>query len=208
MSIESEHKKKILDAMEAERRLKLGRDLAKYMHLIIWVNIVLILGFWLWNSEYTQFFWYAIFLVPYAIITMLQKTFEAMGRSTLWADLFSLYLISLVVTIPFFIPEMLLPVAVSYAVVLLMVGLLSGTRMLFVGAFISLVGFAASILVGDNFTKSLGFPPLDNAVSLIVTPALSVFAMIATSIFYSSVLNGQAKLYRQVQLAHMERRWT
>lgn len=203
MYVESESQKRALDAMEAERRLKLGRSLAKVIYLAAYVNVALTLGVWLWNYKYIQFFWYSLLIIPAVIIARLQSVFEAKGLAPLWADLFSLYLIFLLLAIPFFIPEASLASAVVCATVFVAVGLLSGTRLLLIGICLSAFGFVINGLFGKRF-EGLWFPALDETISLIAYLALGVFAIIATGAIFYSVLNGQEKLYRQAQLANME----
>jgi len=203
MTIESEAQTKTLDAMEAERRLKLGRDLAKVLSPAIWINIALTMGVWLWNHHYIQFFWYAVLLVPAAIISMLGQVFEARKLSTFWANLFSMYIVLLLLAIPFFIPEVLLAAIASYALVCLIVGLLVGTKQLLIGVFVSCLGFIADVLLASRFTN-LWFPPVNETISLTTTLALGIFAIITTGAIFYSVLNRNEQLYRQAQQANME----
>ncbi len=203
MSIESEHQKKTLDAMEAERRLKLGRDLAKAIYPFVWVEVVLLLGAWLWNPQYIQFFWFAVLIAPNAIIAMLQPVFEVRGHSTLWATLFSMHVIFVILVIPILMPEALLGAVAAYAIIFLMVGLLSGIRLLLVGAGLSALGFIANVLVGNRFSV-MWFPPLDQTISSVVALALGIFTIVTTGVIFYLTLNGQEKLYRQAQLANME----
>lgn len=203
MSIESEAQKEALDIMEIERRLKLGRDLAKSIYPLIWANVILVLGVWLWNPQYTQFFWYGVVIAPAAIIPMLQPTFQARGHSALWATLFSMYVIFALLAIPFFVPEALLAAAATCALIFLMVGLLSGTRLLLIGVCLSVLGFAVNVLFGQRFASIL-FLPLNETASLIITLALGIFAISATGIIFYLVLNEQESLYRQAQRASME----
>ena len=137
MSVETEAQKKILDTMEAERQLKLGRALAKFITPFIWVNIVLTLGVWVLSPQYIQLLVYGILIVPVAAMLMLQHFFEVRGRSTLWAALYSMSVLFLLVTVPFFIPESSLAAAGLYGIILLEVGLLWGTRPLLFAAGIS-----------------------------------------------------------------------
>lgn len=203
MSIESEAQKKVLDAMETERRIKLGRNLAKTIYVIAFVNVALTLGVWLWNHQYTQFFWYAVLIIPAGTVARLQPVFEGKGRSSWWADLFSLYLIFLLLAIPFFIPETSLASAVVCAVIFMTVGLLSGTRLLLIGICLTSIGFVANRLFG-HYLADNWFPALNETISLITVLVLGVFAIIASGASLYSILNGQEKLYRQAQRASME----
>jgi signal transduction histidine kinase/DNA-binding response OmpR family regulator len=203
MLIESEHQKNALDTMEAKRRLKLGRDLAKAIYPFVSVEVVLLLGMWLWTPQYIQFFWFAVLIAPNATIAMLQPVFEARGRSNLWATLFSMHVTFVILVIPILMPEALLGAVAAYAIIFLMVGLLSGTRLLLVGASLSVLGFIANVLVGHDFAN-IWFPPLNQTISSIVGLALGVFTIITTGVIFYLILNGQEKLYRQAQRANME----
>lgn len=203
MLIENEQQKKALDSMENERRLKLGRELAKAITPFIWLNMALAMTVWLWNSDYIQFLGYAILLIPAAVLPAFQSIFERMGRAALWANFFSLYLIFLLIAIPFFVSEVLLASMVASAIIFFMVGLLSGTRQLLVVVGISIIGFVINVLFGRYFASTL-FLPLNEVVSLISSIALGIFAISATGVIFYLVLNGQEKLYRQAQLAKIE----
>jgi signal transduction histidine kinase/CheY-like chemotaxis protein len=203
MLIETDLQKQTLDAMEAERRLKLGRGLAKSIYPLLWVNVALTLGVWLWEPHYIQFLWYAVLMAFFAGIAMLQPVFENQGRSNLWATLFSTYAIFLILSIPFFIPEASLAAAASYAILFLLVGLLSGTRSLLVGAGISVLGFILNMLIGHRLA-ALWFPPLNATASPVVALVLGIFAISGTGVIFYLVLNGQEKLYRQAQRSKIE----
>lgn len=203
MSVESEIQKKTLDAMESERRLRLGRSIAKAIYPFAWVNVAFNVIVWFWSRHNIQFFWYALLLIPAAIIPMLQPIFEARGRAVFWASLFSMYYLFLILAIPFFIPEVSLVAPATYAAVLFMVGLLSGTRQLFVGVGLCGFGFVVNLLFGQQVADAL-FPPMDETISLIAVLALGVFVIVATGVIFYSALNGHEKLYRQAQLAQME----
>ena len=200
---ESDAQRKALDALEAERRLRLGRNLAKSLYPLLWVNTGLTLSIWFWNPQYIQFLGYAILLIPASVLLMLQPAFEGRGFSSLWATSFSLYVILILLIVPFFVPEALLPATASYAIIFLMIGLLSGTRLLLIGAFLSILGFIANLLIGHHLSGIL-FPPLNETVSLVAVLALGIFAISGTGIIFYLVLNGQEHLYRQAQQASME----
>jgi signal transduction histidine kinase/DNA-binding response OmpR family regulator/HPt (histidine-containing phosphotransfer) domain-containing protein len=209
MPIETEAQKKILDAMEAERHLKLGRALARFMTPFIWLNIALALGVWMFSPQSIQLLIYGILVVPVAVMLMLQPTFEARGRSTLWAALLSLSVVSLLVTVPLFIPESTLAAAALYGIILLEVGLLWGTKPLLIAALISGLGFTLNILVKsqnlvDTYFKWLKLVQLGEGVSQIVTLALALFAIVSTAIVLFLFLKAQEQLYREAQLAKME----
>lgn len=203
MVIESERQKKILDTIEAERRLKLGRTLAKSIYPFLWVNAVLAAGVWVWDHAYLQYLAYGILVIPSAVILMLQPVFEARGRSPLWAALFSMYTIFIILAIPFLIPETSIAVAASYPTIFLAIGLVSGRRLLLVGMLISIVGFVFNAFIGQQLA-SVWFPRLDATISDVITQALGAFAIITTGIVFFIFLNGQEKLYRQAQQANME----
>lgn len=203
MSVETKHQTKTLDAMEAARRVNLARDLAK-PYPATWVNVALTIALWIWQPKYTQFLLYGILIIPLGIIAMLQPVFEARERSTLWATLFSLYFIVVIVALPFFIPEAALTAAIGYTIIFLMVGLLLGRRQLLAGAFIIVLGFVTNILFGQQLASFLGFQNLDKNISLIVELGLGGFSITVIAIIFYHVLNGQEKLYRQAQRANME----
>jgi signal transduction histidine kinase/DNA-binding response OmpR family regulator/HPt (histidine-containing phosphotransfer) domain-containing protein len=203
MSIETQPQKKVLDAMEAERRWNLGHNLAKSIYPLFWVNIVFALGVWLRNTQYVQFLWYGILLIPLALISTLRPLFETKGRSTLWAVLFSISVIFVIFAFPFLIPEASLVAAIAYTTVFLMVGMLLGLRWLLIGAGISILGFVLN-MVAEPYIRSLwAFSPLNETAGSILT-VLAVFALAASAVLVYMILNTQEKLYRQAQLAKME----
>ncbi len=207
ISIESEYQKKLLDGMETERRLNLGRNLAKSISPLLWVNVVLALSVWVWDHRYIQFFLYGLILIPFGVITSVQSVLSSHGRSTFWASLFSMYAVFLLLATSFLIRETLLAAAAAYALIFLMVGLLTGPRQLIIAAGISVLGFIVNILIGlllgPDFAEHW-FPSLNPAASSTITLILGGFVIIAAAVLVYSTLTAQEKLYRQAQLAHIE----
>jgi len=203
MPIESEHHKKILDEIEAERRLKIGRDMAKAIFILFSVNTAFILVIWLFVPQHTQIFWYGVLLAPIAITAMLQPVFEAKGHSTLWANLFSIYTLLVVCTLPFLVPETLPALITGCASLLMMWSMLLGSRKSFWVAGFCILACIMHLLIGRSVADQL-FRPLDRTISDIVTLVLTVFSLIASAINFYLILNGQEKLYRQAQLANMQ----
>lgn len=202
MISESKDQEKELDFMDAQRRLKLGRDLARGMLLASGVNAVLVLTLWIWNPHYIQFFWYAGLLVVCMLMARLQRAFEAKGWFDRWAMLWGLYIIVLATLIPFFIHETVLAAVAAYPLVLLVIGLLLGTKQVLWGTGISILGFIANLSFGH--LSQLWFPALPEPISSIMTTIVCIFVIGATGIVFYIILSGQENLYRQAQLAKME----
>jgi signal transduction histidine kinase/CheY-like chemotaxis protein len=202
--METETRKKTLDAMEAERRLKLRRSLAKSVYLSLWIEVALVLGMWLWDTRYIQLLWCSMLLVPAATICTLQPVFESRRRSNLWARLFSFYIIFLLLTVPLFIPATLLATAAVYAIIFLMIGQLTSTRLILVATGLCVLGFILNVqAVGYRFSDRW-FPPLNETASEFVSLGFGIFVISATGLVLYSFLNGQEDLYRQAQLAKIE----
>ncbi|MGC1375001.1 MAG: response regulator [Anaerolineales bacterium] len=203
MSTQNELREKTLDDMEAERRFKLGRTLAKSVAALAGAAITLVAGIWLLNISYVQFLLYCFVLMPTGVIGLLHPIFEARGRSTLWAILFWLCVMSVPCFVPFLVPEALLAMAIGYLVILLMGGMLLGSKYLFWMTCVCVPAFAANIVFGKVFA-SHWFPTLDATAANIVTPVLGVFVLVVAVIIVYVILSGQEKLYRQAQLGAME----
>lgn len=203
MSIESEHQKKVLDSIETERRLKIGRDMAKSISVLFSVNIVFVVAVWLLYPLYTQIFWYGVTLAPTIIIAMLQPVFEIRGRSTLWANLLSTYTLLVVCILPLLVPETLPALITGCAALLMMWSMLLGSRKSFWVAGLCILAFIIHLVLGRGFADSW-FPPLNTTISAIVTLGLDAFSLVASAINFYLILNGQEKLYRLAQRANME----
>ena len=203
MSMQSEFQEKSLDTLESERRIKIGRSLAKAVNLPIWVNVMFAIIIWLLNPEYIQFFWYGILLTTIGITFILQPVFERKGMSNIWANFLSTYVILFAIIIPYLIPQTLLALAILYIIVFLIRGLLLGSKQFFIGSGIGIPAFIFTVLVGHTFTYS-GFKPLSQALSHIIEPTLEIFSLITAVFIFYLILIGQEKLYRQAQQARME----
>jgi signal transduction histidine kinase/DNA-binding response OmpR family regulator len=203
MSISNELREKTLDDMEVERRLKLGRVVAKYSSLLLFTGMVLVVGIWLLNPRYVQFLWYGFALLAAAVIALFQPVFEARKRSILWTVLFWLSILLIPFTVPFMVPEALLAMAIVYIIVFLLGGLLLGSEHLIWMACLCVPALVANIVFGKAFADRW-FPALDATTAAIVSPVLGGFLLIVAAVIVYVVLNGQEKLYRQAQLTAME----
>jgi signal transduction histidine kinase/DNA-binding response OmpR family regulator len=203
MSIQNELQEKTLDTMESDRRFKLGRALATSVSPMIWLGTTLVCGIWLLNPRYVQFLWYAFVLIPAAATGLFWRMFEARRHLTAWGVLFWTFSTFIPFFVPFLVPEALLAMTISYVVVLLMGGLLLGSKHIIWMSCFYVPAFAANIVYGKAFADRW-FPPMDPATAAIVSPVLGGFLMVVAAVLVYAVLNGQEKLYRQAQLAAME----
>lgn len=200
MVIQDELQKKMLDAMEADRRLKICRDLAKPLGILMGLGVVMVVSVWLWDRQYVQFLWYGLLLAPSPVVLMLQPIFEARGRTTLWTVLFLICLSLLVLFVPLLIPEALLPLAIGDVLFLLVGGLLLGSKSILWLACFAVPALVCDIVVGARIVERwlVPLPPLAEAI---IKPMLGGFLLMIATVIVYSILNGHEKLYRQAQWA-------
>jgi signal transduction histidine kinase/CheY-like chemotaxis protein len=203
MTTPDELQEKSLDEMEAARRMQLGRTLAKSTSSMMWIGVALVWGVWLWQPAYIQLFWYGCTVIPPAVIARMYPFFEARGRATLWAILYWASSTMIAFVVPFLVPEALLAMTICYMLSLLLAGLLLGSKSIRWVAVFCTVAFISNILVGHDFEKRW-FVPMDETSAQIIAPVFGGFLLIVGAVVVYLILNGQEKLYRQAQLAHME----
>jgi len=201
MKLKAEEEK-LLKAQSYERQAQLALTICGYMWKAALAFLILDGSQWL-LFKYPQLLANAILVILPVLGAVAYPFFHRRGQATVGAYIFLASILGMLILLPGILPEIMPGVAIAYIMAIILGNLvLSGRNGLWV------VGVGALCFVFDMFllkTWPTGwFPPLDPTAGFLVGLVIGSAELLAGGAIIYMVIQGQDKLFRQVQIANWE----
>ncbi len=187
-----------LDVGETRRRELLAMDLSRYLPYCLITGAVVTASLWRLAPQYVQLVMYSGILAANAAVIVLSGRLFRGGRSTLAGALFVASFVAHLCSVPLILPETLMEMTAGYMLVLLLAGMVVGSRRLWIVAAVCVPALIADVRLGPGFHARF-LRPIPPDVGAVVSQVMLGFQMALDAFLLFVVLRGQERLYRQAR---------
>ncbi|NNM67695.1 MAG: response regulator [Spirochaetales bacterium] len=203
MEMPAPSQEEVLNDLDDSRRLAFSRALSRYLIPATLANFLLAVVLGVMLPRYPQFFVYGLALLPVTGLALLLKSFVRRNKLDLWTLSISIYLAFVSSTLSIIIPEVQIAAMLAIPLIYTAMGSLLKRRTIVHLMVIIPIGTVLTVL-SQYKVFNLGFPELPHPVSLAVTIAVVVFAIVIVGVYYMHFLSDQDQLFRSLQRARMQ----
>jgi methyl-accepting chemotaxis protein len=198
----SEEEARQIEESLAVQQEEFAAGVTRYVALSGFVMSVGSLLGWLIASEYTQILLLSAAFLLMTILPALYPMLRNRGRARLGIYLFLISLSIAALTVPFVLSNIMLPVGVAFAVVILMGFVLLGGEALWLIA-LDILGAVGVILI-LNIAPPQWAVTIAPTIDLVMSAAVTVIALGATVLMVRLIITGQRKAQFEAQAAQLE----
>jgi len=193
---------KLLKAQSYERQAQLTLTICGYLWKAALAFLILDGSQWL-LFKYPQLLANAILVILPVLGAVVYPFFHRRGQATVGAYIFLASILGMLILLPGILPEIMPGVAIAYIMTIILGSwIMSGrSNLLLIG--VSTLGFALDMILLRIWPTGW-FPPLDPTAGFLVGLLIGSTELIVGGVLIYLIIQGQDKLFRQVQIANWE----